>query len=126
MHVYIYVYMFQKYEKNTLNKFRRGLNPLIIYVHPPPPTIKHTFQDKLLYQTSKSCNVLCITIVPLHAQKINLISSFSSIKMHFLIKSLKSELFQFEKSDQNSENVLHICMCISSMCNNINLKHQIV
>ena len=44
----------------------------------------------------------------------------------FLIKSLKSELFQFEKSDQNSENVLHICMCISSMCNNINLKHQIV
>ena len=46
-------------------------------------------------------------------------------KNAFLIKSLKSELFQFEKSDQNSENVLHICMCISSMCNNINLKYYI-
>ena len=118
-----YTDVWKRYNEKEESK---EVNPKKVSFYPPPPTKKHTFQPKIQVTHQILFSMLCITIAPLHRKKIKSISLFPRKRMHFWVKSLKFELFQFEKSDQNSESVMHICICISICPKSMSMIHPIV
>ena len=122
----IYLSYTDVWKRYNVKKESREVNPKKVSFYPPPPTKKHTFQPKIQVTHQIPFKKLCITIAPLHTKKFKSISLFISKKMHFWVKSLKIELFQFEKSDQNSKSVMHIYICISICPQSMSLIHPIV